>query len=288
MSPLAALAQLDCPRCRQPQPRGTARCAHCGAKLVSKPRPAAPARTSRARVPWLYLGIGLVTAPVFVLGPLLQSMGWFLASLVHEMGHAAAAWSCGMPAVPAISLDGHAAAVHSGQLWFVALGVMALGLFGLTRILAGRTLWIVAALLVPLYGVLAFSGLRELYHLLAGHCAELVFAGFCLVKALEGGFTHSRLERALHSTLGWFLVGRNAWLTFGLATSRSARALYHSNGSFGMTNDYVRVADDVLGWQLQSVALAMLFAALLVPACAILVWRLRLRLARDGSAPPAC
>lgn len=238
-------------------------------------------RTSAAREPWLYLGAGLLLAPLFAAGPLLSSMGWFLAALVHEMGHAAAAWSCGMPAVPAISLEGHSAAVHSAQLWFVALGVLALALFGITRLFTGRARWIAAALCVPLYCALAFSELRELFHLLAGHAAELGFAGLCLVKALEGGFTHSRVERALHSTVGWFLVGRNAWLTFGLATSRSARALYHANGSFGLTNDYIRVADDVLGWQLQSVALAMFVAALLVPACALLAWRVRLRLARD-------
>ena len=37
--------------------------------------------------PWVYLGLGLVTAPIFALTPLLGFMGWFLASLVHEMGH---------------------------------------------------------------------------------------------------------------------------------------------------------------------------------------------------------
>ena len=64
---------------------------------------------------WLYLGLGAITGPVFGLTPMLGYMGWFLASLVHEMGHAGFAWACGMPAFPAIALDGHAAAMHGEQ-----------------------------------------------------------------------------------------------------------------------------------------------------------------------------
>ena len=182
-----------------------------------------------------------------------------------------------MPAFPAISLEGHAAAVHSQQLLFVALIVLALALYGVWHFLEGRARWIVGALVVILHALLVFTMLKDVLHLLAGHAGELAFATLCLFKALDGGFTSSRVERALYGTVGWFLVGRNLWLTWGLLTSRSARALYHANGSFGMTTDYIRLADDVLGWQLQSVALAMLVAALLVPPCAILLWRVRLR-----------
>lgn len=221
----------------------------------------------------MYLGIGLVTAPIFALTPLLNYMGWFLASLVHEMGHAAFAWLCGMPAMPAISLDGHAAAVHSEQsLFLVALIALGLGA-GAWNVFTGRVRWIVLALLAVAYPAIALTSAKELLHLLAGHGGELAFATLCLWKTLDGGFTDSKLERALYGMLGWFLLGKNAHLCFALMQSAGARAEYDANGSFGLTNDYIRVAEDVLHCPLQRVALMMLVACVFVLPAALGLWR---------------
>jgi hypothetical protein len=258
-------------------PRGTQHCRHCGAHAVVRPAQTRWLDEYSGLEPWLYLGIGLVTAPALAYLPILSFMGWFLASLVHEMGHATAAWLCGMPAFPAISLEGHAAAVHSEQIPLLALVLCACLCFLVWRHCTGRARWIVTGAVALLQLTLAFTPARDVLHLLAGHLAELGFACMCLFRALSGGFTHSKAERALHGTLGWFLLGRNVALCWGLVSSNGARALYHSNGSFGMTNDYIRVADDVLGWQLQSVAGAMLFAAALVLPAALVLWRVYVR-----------
>ncbi len=274
VSPLTKLAPLDCPRCRQPQPRGTQRCIHCGAHMVVRPQRRRWIDEYSGLEPWLYLGLGLVCAPALAFLPVLQFMGWFLSSLVHEMGHTAAAWLCGMPAFPAISLEGHAAALHSEQsapLVFLVTGALC---FLAWRALEGRTRWSVCAGIALVHLCLAFSPAREVLHLLAGHLAELGFACMCLFRALSGGFTSSRTERALHGTLGWFLLGRNVWLCWGLVWNSGARALYHSNGSFGLTNDYLRVADDVLGWRLQTVAGGMLLLGAGVLPLALVLWRL--------------
>lgn len=224
--------------------------------------------------PWLFLGIGLVTAPVFALTPILKFMGWFLASLVHEIGHAAVAWLFGMPAVPAISLAGHAAAVHQEQSRFL-VALVGLGLGAAAwRFLAGAWRWSALALVGIVYPALALTGGKELVHLAAGHGAELAFATLCLWKALDGGFTDSRLERGLYGTVGWYLLGRNAFLAWGLFGSAAAREEYGSNGSFGLTNDLLRIAEEVLGWRLESVALVLLAAAILVVPAAIAFWRL--------------
>jgi len=223
--------------------------------------------------PWVYLGIGLVTAPVLAFVPVVSFMGWFLSSLVHEMGHTAAAWLCGMPAFPAISLEGHAAALHSAQLAPLALFLTGALLFFSWRLFEGRTRWIVCGAIAVLHPLLCFTDAREVLHLLAGHLAEFGFSCMCLFRALSGGFTSSRVERALHGTLGWFLLGRNAWLCWGLVTSSGARALYQNNGSFGLTNDYIRLADDLLGWRLQTVAGGMLFVGALVLPLAFVLQR---------------
>jgi len=263
---------------RDDRATGSMACAdRASAPMARDHRASSFARGDRAseasHEPWLYLGIGLLTAPVFALTPLLEYMGWFLASLVHEMGHAAFAWLCGMPAVPAIALDGHAAAVHSEQsLFLVALIALGLGA-GAWNVFTGRVRWIALALLAIVYPAIALTSAKELFHLLAGHGGELAFATLCLWKTLDGGFTDSKLERALYGMLGWFLLGKNVHMCFGLMHSADARAEYNDNGSFGLTNDYIRVAEDVLHCPLERVALMMLVAALLVLPAALGLWR---------------
>jgi len=223
--------------------------------------------------PWIYLGIGALTAPVFALTPLLGFMGWFLSSLVHEMGHAAVAWFFGMPAFPAISLEGHAAAVHSDPSLLLALAVWAMLGASAWHWLRGRTRWVAIGVVAVLYPALAFTQAKEVLQLLAGHGAELAFATLCLWKTLDGGFTESRLERGLYGTIGWYLLGKNVLLCGGLVWSPASREDYFENGSFGLTNDLIRVAEDLLDWRLPIVALLVLIAALLVLPAALFLWR---------------
>lgn len=288
--------ELNCSRCGRAHDETTLVCSLCGQMLKRAPanrardsaaqEPPSPAWSApvesradepRSLEPWLYLGLGLLTAPIFAITPLLKFMGWFLSSLTHEMGHSAMAWLFGMPSMPAISLEGHAAAVHSDQqLFLVAMIVLGLGMTA-WRLLAGRARIAALVSLGVIYPALAFTGARELLHLLAGHGAELAFATLCLWKVLDGGFTHTRSERALYGTVGWYLLGKNAFLCLGLMTSEGSRAWYAENGSFGMTNDLIRVAEDLLDWRLQAVAALMLVAALLVLPAALLLWRVSSR-----------
>lgn len=297
---MPSVAAVACPKCRRECGEGELVCGLCGEMLRRErrlPEPEADelARSAPAAVPmpappewidaskrreqlepWLFLGLGAITGPVFGLTPMLGYMGWFLASLVHEMGHAGFAWFCGMPAFPAIALDGHAAAMHGEQSPALVIGI-ALALAAVAwHKLAGRTRWIAVGIAGFLYPAFAFSSAREVLHLLAGHGGELAFATLALWKCLDGGFTRSKPERLLYGTVGWFLVGRNAFLCFGLMTSEAARAEYDTSGSFGLTNDYQRIAEDLLYWRLESVAALMLVATLLVVPLAIaltFLWR---------------
>ena len=76
----------------------------------------------------------------------------------------------------------------------------------------------------------------------------------------------------ISTVLGWFLLGKNVVLTGGLVFSEAARARYAANGSFGLTNDYLRLSHELLGWPLEAVGLLMSLAALAVlPSLWILV-----------------
>lgn len=221
---------------------------------------------------WLILGLGAFFAPALGFLPLLRTMGWFLASLFHETGHCVAAWFFGMPAYPAIRIDGHAAAMHSSQKTILVLAVLA-GLLWLTWYCRRRpALRIACGVAVVVYPILAFTDGHELLHLLAGHGGELAFGGVFFYRALSGGFTASTAEKVAYACLAWFLLGRNVLMNFGLMTSESARQAYIGNGSFGLTQDFVRVARE-LSTSLSTVGFLMMLCSLATLPVAFYLWR---------------
>ena len=229
---------------------------------VEPAAPTAAGPTAPPRGGWV-LAMGALAAPLFLL-PLGRSMGWFLASLFHEAGHCAVAWIFGMPAVPAIRLDGHAAAVHRDQVHALVVVVTLTAVaFLVTRVRTPRArLW--GALALIAYALLAWTPMHEVPHLLAGHAAELAFAGLALSRAVTGRRTFGTAEQVTYAACGFYLLGKNLWLFGGLAFSEHARAAYANAGSFGLTQDLTRAAQ-ALGWSLPAVAACMLILALAVP-----------------------
>jgi hypothetical protein len=123
-----------------------------------------------------------------------------------------------------------------------------------------------------LYPAFAFTGMRDFFFLMGGHIGELALAALFFQRAIDGGFSDSAAERAAYATMAWFLMGQNVWLTGGLLWSAEVQAWYARSGSFGLTNDYIRVARDVLHVKLSVVAGFMLLVSL---APLPLAWLLR-------------
>ena len=220
-----------------------------------------------------YLLFGALLAPVFTFTPFLQYMGWFLSSLVHEIGHTVAALVVGCSAVPAIRLDGHAATTHGPQARVLAFATWAALGFLAWKLRRRRLARIALACGIVIYPAIAFTEYKEAWHLLGGHLGEIAFATLFFWRALSGGFTQSHSERITYACVAWFFVGSNAWLSGGLIWSQRVQHWYANNGSFGLTNDYIRLARDVLGCRLESVAFAMLVVTLLaLPAALGLIW----------------
>ena len=222
-------------------------------------------------------GLGAV-AQIVVIG---RIGTWFLDALCHEMGHSAVGILTGSPSFPAIRLDGHAAASIGERVPVMALaviGFVAWWAWQARRVALQLALRI--ACLVPLILAFLFGGFRETLILYAGQFGELLFAGIFLWRAYTGGFTEQPAERPLYAALGLLFVWRNVALAGGLIFSASARATYHSNGSFGGENDLVRIARDHLGTSLPMAAAPLLLAALATP---VLAWWLG-RMYRDARA----
>ncbi len=220
-------------------------------------------RRARTKEGYVFAGIGMGIACVFHFIPILGFFNWFLSSLFHEMGHCFFAWVMGQPAFPAISLSGHAAAVHQGQSMFVTLAVFVGLATAAWHARHQRKRMIIFATLAVLQPLFAFSNAKEILFLLGGHIGELAFGSIFLWRAFTGGFTENKAERILYGVLAWQLIAENVILCWGLIFSASARLEYAGNGSFGLTNDYLRLANDHLGVSLGTVAFGMLVLSLL-------------------------
>jgi len=256
-----------CPTCHAPRQRKTVAIGRGTLSGPARPRPPVAWRETT-----IVMGVGALFAPTLAFVPILRYVGWFLASLVHEIGHCIAAWFFGAPAYPAIRIDGHAAAMHSDQKTILALAVLA-GLVYLTWLCRRHPIAVVlCALGTLLYPALAFTGARELIHLVAGHVSELAFASVFFYRALSGGFTESLPERVTYACVASFLLARNVVLDFGLLTSASARSTYAASGSFGLTQDFVRTAR-MLDCRLATVGGYMLLLSACVLPLTWLLWR---------------
>lgn len=287
---------VTCPRCSTANAAHTRVCKECRAGLTATHAMAVQAedlqvedaartegyvgdsfrdRPNRgdARESLRYLLLGLALSPVFAFLPYLQFFDWFLTSLFHESGHCFFAWMTGHPAFPAISLSGHAAAMHQDQSLLVAVGVFGGLAFATWHSRERRLVFWSLCVATVLQPVFAFTSAKEVLFLLGGHLGELSFGAICMWRALQGGFTQSKLERLLYSVLGWYLVGHNLWMCGGLIFSEAARQTYGANGSFGLANDYIRLAHDELSVSLPAVAAFMLLVSLLPVPLAIFVWR---------------
>lgn len=226
--------------------------------------------------PWLPLGLGLGVA--FLLHALLPCMfAWFLAAIPHEMGHATVGCLLGRPSAPAISLAGHAWTGIQNQVpalvWLYVAGLAGAAWWQRAHVLRAALLG-GAALVLPL---VAFTGLAEIAIAAAGHLGELAFAAWCYATCWRGGYTGTLQERIAGATAGALLQFQNLRLCWGLLTDAGARELYASNGSLGLKNDYLVLAEDLCHCHLQSVAMLMFVVALAALPLGLLAGWLRTR-----------
>lgn len=285
-----------CPDCGTPVREGDHLCRLCGhlfarverivpdtpprrfdpalSSFAPRPIDDAPPRILGLSEPWFFLAAGAILAPVFLLTPFLGLIGWFFGALVHEMGHCIAGWLVGRPSYPVLSLTGQAMACGKDLVPLIAIGVLAAALISAWTFLRGSARWVAMGAIVVILPLLAFSPAADLFILVGGHLGELAFGGVFLFRAVTGGFTSSPLERGLYSVMGWHLVFDNLRLTGGLMFSAPARAEYAANGSFGLMNDYLRVADQI-GASIETVGAMMTVPALLTVPIALgiaLLW----------------
>ena len=241
----------------------------------------------------IHLLVGLAISPALALLPFLELWGWFFQALVHETGHTLAAWAVGVPALPTLAITAEAATLHGEQLVSLSLVAWVALLVLCLRRTEGLARCAGLAALAVVHPLVAHSSLRETWHLVAGHAAELAVAGLFLARTLPGTRlhdpAHEHLERGLYSVLGWFLIGRNLLLAGGLIASPAARQGYTEARSHGIENDLARLAE-LWGTSLEAPAIALALGASLVAPLVVARWtrieagrRARVRYLRGSS-----
>lgn len=216
---------------------------------------------------------GLVLAiPLTGIG-LLRTLFYGFVIMVHELGHAAAYWLFGYPAVPSVNLlFGGGITLAMGRIWLLVWLILAgLGyLIYRYRSSSNALSWLLGATAV--YGLFTFSSWHTLLISYAGHGAENLAIVLCLYFAMGGYFCKLGGERTIYAMLGfftWFVDLQFAWQLMYDAAKRTS----YINGIGGMLdNDFVTLADG-LGMSLDAIATLFLLTSLISPVVAFLLYR---------------
>jgi len=98
---------------------------------------------------------------------------------------------------------------------------------------------------------------------------ELTLAGVFFWRGWTGWLVGGTLDRIATAAVAWYLTLNNAYLCYGIAYVPAIRNKYYSSGSFGLTNDYVRIAEECFRCPIKFVVLPMLAVAVAVPVVSI-------------------
>jgi len=202
----------------------------------------------------------------------------YLATLVHELGHAAVGWAFGYPSIPAFDfMYGGGVTMldqrNTGVLIVVYAGFAGLGWWFWRR--GAQVALAILALGVAVYSMAAFTPGHEALFLAAGHASELLFAGIFLYRALSGSACRTPGERPLYGAVATFLLLNAAGFAWRLMTDHGFRVDYEEAKGGGRWMDFSRLAEEFFGVELQTVAAAFLCAAIATPLVtwAFLRWR---------------
>jgi len=215
--------------------------------------------------------VGGALALVVYCVPFLRFVFHTLITLVHELGHAVAAWAFGIPAVPAFDfVYGGGVTLHQGRstgltiLIYFAFAALAYWVRENRGYLIALAVWMCA------YTLVAFTPLHEAIEIAMGHGSELIFAGIFLYRALTGSACRVPGERPLYAFCGLFVLLSDAAFALSLLTSAADVADYEDAKGGGHWMDFSRLADDYAHVDLQAIVFVFLIAVVLVPFAAYL------------------
>ena len=277
-----------CPVCGAGQHRQNAKCIRCGIVILSEAKDllsggSGYADTGRmplagpplSRAAWRALGIGFGLAAIIWVIPFTRILFDPLGTIIHELGHAATAWSFGYQAIPAFDFSegGGATMIPEERSVPVVIGVYGLFAFLIWRV--RRHLPSVIAILVfaVAHALLSQSYMHRGVITGMGHGMTLVFSAVFLYRAMTGTTLLQADERPAYAMVGFLMVFDNVSFFHRLANDLDFQAWYMDGKSYA-DNDLVRIADSFWNTSVPRMAQIFFLVALLMPLVARLFYRL--------------
>ncbi|MEN9219147.1 MAG: hypothetical protein Q6J33_09095, partial [Gloeomargarita sp. DG_2_bins_126] len=217
--------------------------------------------------------IGLSTGLILCWVPWLRFVLSYLVIIIHELGHAVAAWGMGYPAIPALDfVYGGGMTLRLAERWAL-IPVIVYGFMGFLLYYLRRHSLIVMIVsgLGLMYTVIYFSRLSELLMIAMGHGCELIFIGLFLCRALTGWGCQQPGEQTLYGVLGFFMLFYDLNFARQLLFDPVLRELYLMGKGEVLDHDLVRIAREFFGVNLSVVVLLFALGCLLTP---LLSWTL--------------
>lgn len=205
--------------------------------------------------------------------PFFNHILWMFTVLCHEMGHAAAAFIVGRPALPAFDfgMGGGVTMIGEQRWWLLALYPIAAVVLWRQ---AGEHRWMRWAIgsVLGVVTLLILTGLDEAWIAWMGFGGELVIATVFLHRALTGVAEVYPGERWLYGLVAWILLGHALGMCWMLLFDPAFQHTYLI-GKRGIDNDFVLLTEG-LGLSLRGVAWLNLLVGLLVPVAAVFAARI--------------
>lgn len=169
-----------------------------------------------------------------------------LPVIIHELGHAVAAWFFGRPAIPAFDFHyGGGVTRWLDQSPALAI-IVTVALVYLGWRMRHRTVAVLfTGIAVLVYSLLAWTNGHMLLIKASGHGFELLFAGVFLYRALTGFGLRLSIERPLYSMLGLWFLFHNLAFANQLLTSPAARDQYAAAKGGGDWMDFAQLSRDL-------------------------------------------
>ncbi|HWP47865.1 MAG TPA: hypothetical protein VNM22_11940 [Candidatus Limnocylindrales bacterium] len=286
---------MICPKCRFEQSDQYTECLRCGViftkfKTSSKvqdpsrqpvylPKKEAQKEFEPQRIEeegWKALGIGLIFAGIILFFPFPTFVLSHFIILVHELGHALAAWLFGYPSIPAFDFNyGGGVAIQLQEKPVTWILFVIYALLGYLLYFYRKNLLTLTFLLTSLlfYTFSLFTSFHEILILFMGHGTELIFAGIFLYRALSGFACMTPVERPLYAFTGFFTVFYDIRFSYRLWTDPDYRTEYAEAKGGGDWMDFSRMAKDYLPIDLSTMALFFFLLCFLPPLLSFIIFR---------------
>lgn len=240
----------------------------------AEPDQVIPVVNSIDKAGWKALGIGTVLGALLIaFFPTISFLLHPLITIVHELGHAAAAWAFGCPAIPAFDFNygGGVTAKTDRQLPLLILIYVILGL-GCYFFRKNRLTVALLVGLIILHIACVLTTMDEFLFSFMGHGTELIIAGVFIYRAISGSSIIHQVERPLYATLGMFMEFYDIHFFYMLYSSMDARIDYEeAKGGMGM--DFSIIANQYFNGRLILISLIFVFCCMAVPIISFLVFR---------------